>query len=444
MVRDPRRDDETSASPHAASGQATGSQRNDAGESGPETQLFFDMARLQRLLDAVVAVSAEMDSRTVLRHIVEAAADLISARYGALGVLGEDGEFIDLITVGVDDPGLCAAMGLPQRHGLLGGLVAERRPLRVADVLADPRSVGYPPEHPVMETLLGVPLVGRGSVYGNLYLAEKRDGTAFTAHDEALLTALASAASVSIENARLYERLKRAAEHFQRSMLPVLPDLAPIALEARYHPASQLPKLGGDWYDALALPDGSTCVVVGDVTGHDVQAAPVMGQIRNMLRALAYEAHAAPNTVVSKLDAILDMFGELPAATLLFGRIERAGTSGYVLRWTNAGHPPPLLITASGHARYLAPERHGIPIGIDPGVPRFEHVHPLPPGGTLLLYTDGLIERRGRDIDACMRDLAEQTARLATAGLGELCDEVMTGRGQRFDDDVALLALRLP
>lgn len=131
-------------------------------------------------------------------------------------------------------------------------------------------------------------------------------------------------------------------------------------------------------------------------------------------------------------------------ATLLFGRIECAGKSRYVLRWANAGHPPPLLITASGHARYLAPERHGIAVGIDPSVPRFEHVHPLPPGGTLLLFTDGLIERRGRDIDECMRELAEQAAHLATVGLGVLCDGVMAGRGQRFDDDVALLALRVP
>lgn len=228
----------------------------------------------QRLLDAVVAISADMDPRTVLQHIVEAAADLISARYGALGVLGDSGDIVDLITVGVDDEKLRAASGLPQGHGLLRGLIAECEPLRVDEIAADPRSVGFPPDHPVMTTLLGVPLTVRDTLYGTLYVADKHDGTPFSEEDQALLTALASAASVSIENARLYERLRRTAENFQRRLLPTLPDLSPLSVEGAYQPASDLPRLGGDWYDALLLPDGATCVVIGDVTGHDVEAAP--------------------------------------------------------------------------------------------------------------------------------------------------------------------------
>lgn len=409
-------------------------------------QRALDRHRLRRLLGAVGAVSADMDTRTVLHRIVEAATDLVAARYGALGVLSEGGKVIDLITVGIDDPHLCAALGLPQGHGLLHAMADDREPLRVADVAAHPRSVGFPPGHPVMRTLLGVPLVVRGTVYGDLYVADKLDGTPFDDDDEGLLTALASAAGVSLENARLYQQLKRAAEHFQRRMLPVLPDLSPFEAAARYEPASELPRLGGDWYDAMVLPDGATCVVVGDVTGHDVEAAPLMGQIRNMLRAIALDRCGPPGLIMSKLDYALTMFDDPPTATLVFGRIEhgRAEGGGYTFGWSNAGHLPPLLVGADGSTRYLAPARHGIPVGIDASVSRYSHDHPLPPGSTLLLFTDGLVERRDQDIDTGLGDLAEQAARLATAPLEELCDSLISRSRQVFDDDVALLALRIP
>ncbi|MFJ3338459.1 PP2C family protein-serine/threonine phosphatase [Streptomyces sp. NPDC086766] len=409
-------------------------------------QRALDRHRLRHLLDAVGAVSTDMDTRTVLRRIVEAATDLVAAHYGALGVLDESGKVIDLITVGIDDPQLCAAMGLPQGHGLLHTMVDDGEPLRVADVAAHPRAAGFPPGHPVMRTLLGAPLMVRGTVYGDLYVADKVDGTPFDDDDEGLLTALASAAGVSLENARLYEQLRRAAEHFQRRMLPVLPDLAPLEVAARYEPASELPRLGGDWYDALALPDGATCVVVGDVTGHDVEAAPLMGQIRNMLRALAFDRGEPPGQVVSRLDHALTMFEEPPTATLVFGRIEagRGEAGQYTFGWSNAGHLPPLLVGADGTTRYLAPARHGIPVGIEASVPRFSHEQVLPPGSTLLLFTDGLVERRDQDIDTGLDDLAERAARLATAPLEALCDTLISRSRQVFDDDVALLALRTP
>ncbi|MFF0459731.1 PP2C family protein-serine/threonine phosphatase [Streptomyces mexicanus] len=406
-------------------------------------QLALGQDRLRRLLDAVVAITADMETSAVLQHIVAAASDLLAVRYGALAVLGEGGEFVDLFTVGVDAERLRAESGLPQRHGLLGSLLTGRRPLRIDDVLADPRSVGFPAGHPVMTTLLGAPLTVRDTVYGTLYVADKEDGTPFSADDEALLAALASAAGVSIENSRLYARLKRAAEQFQRRMLPVLPDLAPLRVQARYQPASELPRLGGDWYDAVELPDGAVFVVVGDVTGHDVEAAPLMGQIRNMLRALAFDRCGPPGQVVHRLDRALAMYGETTAATLVMGRIERGPDGGYALHWTNAGHPPPLLVTADGTAHSLAPAQHGIPVGVDPSLPRPDHTHPLPPASTLVLFTDGLIERRGQDIDTGLRELAVRAAGLATAPLERMCDALIN-RQDVYDDDVALLALRIP
>ncbi|MEU5547075.1 GAF domain-containing SpoIIE family protein phosphatase [Streptomyces sioyaensis] len=426
-------------------------QQRERGQAGDgvtarPSQRALDRQQLRHLLDGVVAVSADLDTRTVLHRIVEAATDLVGARYGALGVLDESGKIIDLITSGVADQQPCAGMGLPQGHGLLHTMVDDRESLRVDDVAAHPRSVGFPRGHPVMRTLLGVPLMVRDTVYGDLYVADKKDGTPFDDDDEGLLTVLASAAGVSLENARLYEHLKHAAEHFQRRMLPILSDLTPLQAAARYEPASELPRLGGDWYDAMVLPDGATCVVVGDVTGHDVEAAPLMGQIRNMLRAIALDRCGPPGLVVSRLDRALTMFADPPTATLVLGRIERGPGEGgqYTFGWSNAGHLPPLLVGADGSTRYLAPARHGIPVGIEASVPRFSHEHPLAPGSTLLLFTDGLVERRDQDIDTGLDDLAEQAARLATAPLEELCDALISRSRQVFDDDVAVLALRTP
>jgi hypothetical protein len=405
-------------------------------------QLCRSQRKLSRLLAAVITISADMDTRSLLQHIVDAGTDLVGTRYGALGVLGDDGAFADLITAGVDADRLRAESGLPQRHGVLGRLITHRRPLRVDNVLAEPGSAGFPSGHPVMTTLLGVPLTVRGTLYGTLFLADKEDGTPFGDDDEVLLTALAAAAGVSIENARLYERVKGAAEQFQRRMLPVLPDLAPLRVEARYQPASELPRLGGDWYDAVLLADGTVLVVVGDVTGHDVAAAPLMGQIRNLLRGLAFDQCGAPSVIVRRLDRALSTYGDGTAATLVLARIAR-GPDGYAVCWTNAGHPPPLLVTAEGAAHLLAPEQHGIPVGVDPALPRPDHTHPLPPASTLLLYTDGLVERRDQDIDTGLRALADRAGTLATAPLDLLCDALITRR-QSYDDDVALLALRVP
>lgn len=164
-------------------------------------------ARVQQLLDAFLSVSAGLDLDTTLHRLVEAAAQLVDARYGALGVLREDGAGLAAFKfVGIDDE-LAARMGsLPEGKGVLGQLIREPHPLRIPDLSQHASSVGFPPHHPPMRTFLGVPVLIRGEVFGNLYMTEKARGEEFTAEDEAVLTALAGAAGIAIENARLYER----------------------------------------------------------------------------------------------------------------------------------------------------------------------------------------------------------------------------------------------
>jgi signal transduction histidine kinase len=168
-------------------------------------------SQLRRLLDAVMAVGSELDLATVLRTITESARDLADAEYAALGVLDEDRSQLEqFVTAGIDDRTRAAIGDLPKGHGLLGVLIADPRPIRLPDIREHPDSFGFPPNHPPMATFLGVPVRVRGEVFGNLYLTEKRGGEVFTDVDEELVVALAAAAGIAIQNARLLERLHEA------------------------------------------------------------------------------------------------------------------------------------------------------------------------------------------------------------------------------------------
>jgi len=165
--------------------------------------------RVYALLEAVVAVGANLDLEMVLKQIVEAAITLVRARYGALGIIGEDGRLVEFVPVGVTEDQIASIHHWPEGLGLLGALIHEPRPLRLADIAASPDSTGFPDGHPPMRSFLGVPVRVRDEVYGNLYLTEKQGGAAFDEEDEALLIALAAAAGVAIDNARLYEEARR-------------------------------------------------------------------------------------------------------------------------------------------------------------------------------------------------------------------------------------------
>ncbi len=165
--------------------------------------------RVHALLDAVVTVGSNLRLEAVLRRIVEAAVTLVDARYGALGVIDQDGRLADFIPVGLDDSAITKIDHWPEGRGLLGLLITDPRALRLADIASHPQSSGFPAGHPPMTSFLGVPIRIRDEVYGNLYLTEKRDGAAFDEEDETLVTALSAAAGVAIENARLYDAAHR-------------------------------------------------------------------------------------------------------------------------------------------------------------------------------------------------------------------------------------------
>ncbi|BCJ74655.1 putative histidine kinase response regulator [Catellatospora sp. IY07-71] len=172
-------------------------------------EVMASRERLRSLLDAVVGIGTDLDLRSTLERIVVAACHLADARYGALGVVGPDRTLVEFITHGIDPRAHAAIGDLPTGHGVLGLLIAEPHPVRVPDISAHPRSVGFPPHHPPMKSFLGVPIRIRDQVFGNLYLAEKREAASFTEDDEEITMALAAAAGAAIENARLYALAQR-------------------------------------------------------------------------------------------------------------------------------------------------------------------------------------------------------------------------------------------
>ena len=235
-------------------------------------QVVASRDRLDSLLEAIVAVASELDLQAVLHRIVAAAVALSDAHYGALGVIGDDGELVQFITVGVDEQTQALIGALPRGEGILGLLVRDPRPIRLADLSLHPASVGFPANHPVMTSFLGVPVRVRSLVFGNLYLTEKRGGTPFDEEDERVVGALAAAAGVAVENARLYDVSRRRGRRLQAAtevMTAVLSGSAPeevlvlIAREAR--------ELAEADVAAIALPDGEDRlrIAVADGLGAD-------------------------------------------------------------------------------------------------------------------------------------------------------------------------------
>ncbi|MDX6222302.1 MAG: hypothetical protein QOD91_1356, partial [Frankiales bacterium] len=238
-------------------------------------------------------------------------------------------------------------------------------------------------------------------------------------------------------------RADETAALLQHSMLTDLPHVSHIQLVARYLPALDTVQVGGDWYDAFVLPDGVTALVIGDVAGHDMPAAAQMGQLRNLLRGIAWHTNPAPHAVLAALDTTAHGLGVTDLATAVYGRIEATHPGRWQLRWANAGHPPPLLITAEGQICYLDD-----PSGVLLAFGDSEHTDgavALPPLSTLLLYTDGLVESRHRDLDHGLNRLRTVAAEASSWTLEAFCDHVLGELARDHnEDDVTLLAVRVP
>jgi two-component system, chemotaxis family, sensor kinase Cph1 len=246
----------------------------------------------------------------------------------------------------------------------------------------------------------------------------------------------------------LYARSRsivRAAETLQRSLLTEPPRRVDREIAVRYVPAAREAQVGGDWYDVFDQPDGSTVLVIGDVVGHDTAAAADMAQLRGVLRGIAYDNAEGPAAVLRRLDGAIDGLGLRTLATVLVGRlVPDPAAGGARLHWASAGHLPPLVAGPDGTVRALTTPRAGLLLGVDAGAVRSEQEALLDAGSTLLLYTDGLVERRDQGFDEGVARLAAELAELRERPVEEVCDEVLDRLlAEGTEDDVALVAVRL-
>ncbi|MEY9965191.1 serine phosphatase RsbU (regulator of sigma subunit)/anti-sigma regulatory factor (Ser/Thr protein kinase) [Streptacidiphilus sp. MAP12-16] len=290
--------------------------------------------------------------------------------------------------------------------------------------------------------LIVAPLRGRHRVMGTVVLLRHPDRPAFIGDDLLVASQLATHTALGIDKAVLYGREASVADALQRAMLPSsLPEPTGVRLASRYLPASETARVGGDWYDAIPLPGNRVALVVGDVMGHSMTSAAIMGQLRTTVQTLA-GLDLPPDEVLHHLDEQAQRLGSEHMATCLYAIYDPVSRRLLV---ANAGHPPPVLLHPDGRAEVLwVPP--GAPIGV--GGVAFEAVEmAAPAGATLLLYTDGLVESRDRDVwtgvELLRARLHAAAHVLAAPPLEELCDEVLDilGPGTR-DDDIALLAAR--
>jgi signal transduction histidine kinase len=277
--------------------------------------------RTRALVEAGIALSSELSLDAVLQRLVEAAAELTGARYAALGVLDPSGSQLErFVTSGLDDETRAAIGDLPRGRGILGVLIQEPEPLRLHDLHDDPRSVGFPPNHPPMSSFLGVPVRLRGVVYGNLYLTEKDGGADFDADDEAAVGLLASQAAVAIENARLYETATRWAtqlESLNEVMNALVTEYDLDTLLALV--AGRLRELIGARLVAISLPqgDGLRMAAVAGEGGHEY-AGLELGPRSKSMRVLARRRSERVDSVLDDPEVEQEAARKLGARSALY------------------------------------------------------------------------------------------------------------------------------
>jgi PAS domain S-box-containing protein len=288
-----------------------------------------------------------------------------------------------------------------------------------------------------VHTFMFAPLTARGVTLGLAAFSRAEQPEPYDQADVRLVSDLASRAAVHIDNARLYTRERDAAVTLQRSLLPQhIPHVPGLDIAYCYEPASQTAEVGGDWFDVIPLNTGQVALVVGDVTGHSIDAAAIMGQLRTTTAALARLGHP-PEEIMGQLSGVIAEHGDEAGATCLYAQYDPASRR---CRLTSAGHLPPALRRPDGTVQFLDVPG-GVMIGAGQGRYPAADID-VPAGSVLALYTDGLVEQPGQDISAGTARLARALAAGPTRSLDQLGDNMLTSLAPHARDDIALLLAR--
>ncbi len=406
--------------------------------------------RLRTLTEAATAIHGAQGVGEVLRSAVESACRLETAGFAVAGCFrgrGEDDALDDARhwEVAVVPRELGEHVETAQMTRLFALVCKGRNSERIDDASrhslwrefspGQATGGGRPRGIPQITSYLAVPVRARtGKVLGAIVLGDPSPQR-FTAEAQTQIEALARQAAVALENALRYERERGIAETLQRSLLPErLPEIPGVTMGARYLPGSQ-EAVGGDWYDAFTLANGHIGLVMGDVAGRGIWAAAVMGQLRNAVRAYAHEG-SPPAVIGERLNRLIDP-GAM--ATLLYLVFD---PDTWTVRYINLGHLPPLVATPDGATVFLS--GGAPPLGTSTASAYREETCVLRPGSTLVLYTDGLVEVRGKPIDDGLGRLERVVRSAVDLDPNEMLDRVLAEvlDGQVGEDDVAVLALR--
>jgi serine phosphatase RsbU (regulator of sigma subunit)/anti-sigma regulatory factor (Ser/Thr protein kinase) len=400
------------------------------------SRLYDEEQRLrllsERLQQTMAALSNAVASSDVADVVIAAALEATDASSAVVYELVDERQVLVRL----------AASGLSEQSEEYPPEVSLEESPALARVVRRGGSWFQPPDSPGSTSArprIAIPLVSGRNTVGVLELGWAQPVT-LDDEDRRFLRTLASQGAQALDRARHFESERSIAETLQRSVLPsALPRVAGMQIAARYLPGTQGVNIGGDWFDAVELRDGRVGLVVGDVVGKGVQAAANMGQLRNALRAISVE-RLKPPSALARLDRLAGDGLDTTFATVVYAVFDsKAG----VLRHSSAGHPPPVVAFPDGRVELLEGGR-GLPIGTGLGPKYRQSVVELPAGSIVLLYTDGLVERRGGSIDegidalvAAMRDGPSDAEQL----LEHVVDTLVEGAGQRADD-IAILAAR--
>ena len=406
-------------------------------------QLSAAALRTARLQQATSMLAEALTVEQVVEVITEVGRSAVGAERSAVALLDPDGLRLRTVNPG-GRPG-----ELPlDAPSVIGAAITSRRPVLVEDPDALRRqfepdaNVDLYLRHSDEQAWVGLPLLAAGAPLGAIRFSFTRPRR-ITEEERVFLEALAGQCALAVERASLFEREHTTAETLQRSLLPDrLPTVPGVILEARYLPVTRNMEIGGDWYDAFKLPDGRLAVAAGDVMGKGLTAAAGMGRVRNALRALAL-TDPRPAAVLAGLDRLFQATElDEQVTTVAYLVIDPATGEGLA---GNAGHLPPLRLSPAGPS--LDAIEAGTPLGW--ASPRQQHSFRLPPGNTVVFYSDGLVENRTRGLDAGLDELLAVAGRVPPGAIGHpdrllefLVDRMLAGYEQ--DDDVTVLVLHVP
>ena len=415
----------------------------------------FDQS--QTLLSASQAFTHTATVADVRDQVSELAGSELRPSYVGISLLGPEG-----VLHRQDDPGFpsaALAVGSWMSYGLTAPLPTATA-ARLQRIVHYEDRAAFDADHPAasrqlirdldLHAVVAAPLIGDDGAIGALVLGWDRPRR-IDAVELLTISTVAGFAAQALHRAQLLQHRIGVAHQLQAAMLPELADVPGLEMAARYQPADNREHVGGDWYDAVLLPHAERpgerflAVTVGDIVGHTLQAATVMGQVRSMLRQAGWDRLGAPpSSIIAALETATAGLGMDARGTAVLAHLEPRPDGHWTLTWSNAGHPPPIVVEPDGSARLLPGHDHLFGFASFRHLPRRDHRVDLRPGSTLFLYSDGLVEHRGYDLDHGTDHLLGLLAANRHLTSRGLVDTTVDKLASDSPDDVVAFAIRIP